>query len=105
MSTALLTMCAVLMGAVSPPAAIRVKGVLSTFGCTQMQTLEELERTAELTGDWSAVHERERVLARRASRKPPRCPPGLVSYCEKYAGSQRCTCINRNVMQSVFVRR
>ena len=80
-------------------------GVLSTFGCTQMQTLEELERTAELTGDWSAVHERERVLARRASRKPPRCPPGLVSYCEKYAGSQRGTCINRNVMQSVFVRR
>lgn len=80
-------------------------GMLSSAGCGSMETLEELERQAEITGDWSAVQKRERIIARREARRPPSCAPGLISYCESYVGSTRCTCVTRDVMQSVFVRR
>ena len=82
-----------------------ILGVSMSMGCASMQTLEELERQAEITGDWTAVHERERILARREARRPPACPSGLVSYCETYVGTTRCTCVGRDAVQAVFVPR
>jgi len=80
-------------------------GVLFAFGCAPAPTLEELEAQAEITGDWSAVQERERLIAKRAARRPPSCPGGKVSLCESTMGTLRCRCVAKDAMSSVFVRR
>ena len=66
---------------------------LLLLGCAPMPSLEELEAEAEVTGDWSAVEQREAMLARRAARYGPSCPAGKVSYCEDVVGKRRCTCV------------
>ena len=76
--------------------------VLTLSGCGTFQSMEELEREAMLTGDWSAVEQRERALARREERRGVQCPSGQVSYREKYVGHLDCTCISNDAMRDVL---
>ncbi len=41
------------------------------IGCAPVATLEELEAQAYVSGDWSEVEKRERIIARREARKGP----------------------------------
>ena len=76
--------------------------VLTLSGCGSFQSMEELERQAMLTGDWSAVEQRERILARREQQRGLQCPSGHVSYCEKYVGRSDCRCITNDAMRDVL---
>lgn len=77
-------------------------GAIFLTGCGSMQSLEELERQAFLTGDWSAVEQRERIIAKRNARKGVQCPSGQVSYCETRVGLARCGCIDREELSSAL---
>ena len=70
--------------------------------CATPPTLAELEMQARLTGDWSAVDNRERYLARRSARIPERCSDGNVSVCMDRAGQRACECVDRNALDSVL---
>ncbi len=76
--------------------------VSTLSGCSSFQSMEELERQAMLTGDWSAVEQRERILARREEERGLQCPSGHVSYCEKYVGRSECRCISNDAMRDVL---
>jgi hypothetical protein len=64
-------------------------------GCASGPTLEQLEAQAFATGDWSAVEKRERRLQQRDKRQGITCPYGQISYCESFAGVDRCGCLSR----------
>ena len=66
-------------------------------GCGSYSTLEELEQEAMLTGDWSRVEQRERILARRSMRTGMSCPSGYIKYCENRGAGDRCACIDSEV--------
>ena len=78
---------------------------LFLFGCAATQSLEELEAQAAITGDWSAVEKRERILARRDARRPPSCPSGQMSYCEAYVGQLRCMCVDKTAIRAALRQR
>ena len=71
-------------------------------GCGTLTSMEELERQAMITGDWSDVERRERILARRDARSGPQCPEGQVAFCEQYANVNRCECMSTSVLRSSF---
>ncbi len=73
-------------------------------GCAAAPSLEELEDQAMLTGDWSQVEKRERLIERRRAREQelPDCGPGYVRFCEKQIGQDRCGCMSRSAMRGVF---
>ncbi len=71
-------------------------------GCAPMMPLEQLETQALLTGDWTAVEKRERVIARRKARAGIDCPAGLIGYCETFVSQRRCTCISSTTHRSIF---
>ncbi|MDJ0910815.1 MAG: hypothetical protein QNI99_16665 [Woeseiaceae bacterium] len=81
---------------------VAAMGMLLLSGCGTFQSMEELERQAMLTGDWSAVEQRERILAQREERRGLQCPSGHVSYCERYVGRQECRCISNDAMRDVL---
>lgn len=81
---------------------LAIIGVLFLTGCGSFTSLEDLEHQAMLTGDWSAVEERERVIARRKERAGIQCPSGYVSYCQRNVGSNDCQCIDNDVMRDVL---
>lgn len=82
---------------------VLILGVLA--GCSSYQTLEELEQEALATGDWSAVEQRERILARRAARHGLACPAGSVSYCETWAGlNGKCACVSDDAVAALLAR-
>ena len=70
-----------------------VLGLLA--GCASGPTLEQLEAQAFATGDWTAVEKRERRLQRRNEQSGIECPQGFVSFCESFAGVDRCGCLSR----------
>ena len=89
---------------------MKVIGLLSLLflvGCAPMKSMEQLEADAMVTGDWSAVEERERAIARKAERQGVKlnCPTGYVSFCQTYAGLDRCGCVSRRGMQDMFAGR
>ena len=69
-------------------------------GCESLIPLERLEEQALLTGDWSAVEQRERIIAKRKARSHSRCPAGSIAYCEAGISGERCNCINADVVRS-----
>ena len=75
---------------------------LLTGACATPPTLEELERKALLTGDWSAVDRRELYLARRAVRSPEQCADGNVSVCMDRIGKRVCECVDRTALDGVL---
>jgi hypothetical protein len=64
-------------------------------GCVSSPTLEQLETQALLTGDWTAVEKRERVVARRQMYSSMQCPAGYIGYCEESIVSRECSCVQR----------
>ena len=86
-----------------------VKGItmltlIFLVGCAGVVPLEQLEADALLSGDWSAVEQRERLIARRNLRSYMRCEPGTIGYCETNNGLEHCRCIDRKIIQSLFVK-
>lgn len=73
-------------------------------GCVPMVSLDQLETQALLTGDWTAVEKRERVIAKRKAREGIDCPAGLIGYCETFAFQRRCTCISSRTSRSIFAQ-
>lgn len=79
-----------------------ILGVALLSGCGTLATLEELEYQAALTGDWSAVEQRERIIARRLARQGPSCSGGAVAVCENRTGENRCTCVSQEAVVDMF---
>ncbi len=77
-------------------------GVFFLTGCGAVPSLEQLEEQAFLTGDWSAVEERERIIARRDARRGPQCPAGMIAYCENRIGQKRCGCIDNDEIRALL---
>ena len=77
-------------------------GAIFMGGCGSFVTMEELQEQAMLTGDWSAVEQREKILARRAERRGPSCNNGRVAYCEIRMGDKVCRCMDRETLADVF---
>jgi hypothetical protein len=78
---------------------------LTAAGCAPVKTLEQLELEASVSGDWSAVEKRERLLARRAERRGPSCPAGYLAFCESHGTSKNCGCVSRQGMRDIFAGR
>lgn len=82
-----------------------MKGLLSIFsilllvGCADFKTLEELEFAALQSGDWFAVEQREKNIARRKAQQGIRCPSGLLPLCEQRGRRARCSCTSRDEIQ------
>ena len=74
-------------------------GALLLTGCGSMPSLEQLEEQAFLSGDWSAVEKRERLIARRIAIRGPQCPVGMVAFCEKRGVQKLCGCVDKDEMR------
>ena len=62
-------------------------------GCAGQTTVEELEDKAVVTGNWSKVEERERLLQQQDKKFGPDCPNGLTTLCYEVGLSVRCGCV------------
>jgi len=81
---------------------IVILALILLAGCAEFMPLEQLESQAFLTGDWSAVEKRERMIARRNMYSNMQCPPGTIGYCETYGSPARCSCVDSKVIRSFF---
>lgn len=75
---------------------MRYTGVLLVFllgGCFSVPSLQQLEDQALVSGDWSDVEKRERVIARRLARQGPKCETGSLRLCRDYGVNDRCVCV------------
>jgi len=73
-------------------------------GCTAQPSLEQLERQALVTGDWSAVESRERSMQWRNLRVGIQCPNGFINYCETLMTTKRCSCVSNRAFNSLAFR-
>ena len=73
-------------------------------GCGMLPSLDELETEAMLTGDWSAVEQRERSIARRMAALPVQCPDGYVAICEENFADRNCACASGDSFRAMFSR-
>lgn len=78
-------------------------GFLLLTACATVPTLDELEHRAMLTGDWTEVERREKVIARRAAERGINCPAGYVSFCVKGVRNE-CSCVDRDTLANFFDR-
>jgi len=78
--------------------AAAVFALILMSGCGTYHTLEELEAQALATGDWSAVEQRERMIARQSVRNGIACPGGRIGYCE----DTHCTCMTSDDMRELL---
>ncbi len=62
-------------------------------GCASKPTLEELEAEASITGDWSAVENRERMNRRMGVQDERQCEPGYMLMCNKRSAKEICSCV------------
>ena len=79
-------------------------GLLLLAGCSSMVSLEQLEAEALVSGDWSKVEQRQRIIERRNLRSSLACPPGKIGYCEVVARNERCKCVDNEVIRSLLGR-
>ena len=77
-------------------------GAFFLTGCMSMPTLEQLEEQAFLTGDWTAVEKREKIIAKRERIQGPQCPAGMMAYCEVRLGQKRCGCVSNAEMRALL---
>ncbi len=77
-------------------------GAFFLTGCMSMPTLEQLEEQALLTGDWTAVEKREKLIAKRERIQGPQCPAGMIAYCEGHLGQKRCGCVSNAEMRALL---
>jgi hypothetical protein len=79
--------------------------LFSLAGCAGASSLQELKDQAMLTGDWSAVEKREKIIARRKALQGPSCPSGTVALCQSYIGEKRCVCADRDAIAGALAWR
>jgi len=72
-------------------------------GCGAVQSLEQLEEQALVTGNWSAVEARERSIQRRIESAPIQGPSGYYGLCELTAAAKRCACLSGRSFNSMMV--
>lgn len=72
-------------------------------GCAGFVPTEELEAQALVSGDWSLVEQRERIIERRKLRSYMQCPPGYIGYCQEDLGRKGCGCIESEVYNAFLV--
>ena len=78
---------------------------LLLMGCAPVPTLEELENQAMLTGNWSEVERRQKIIANRNAERGLGCQAREVALCVKDIGKTVCTCIERNALRGIVARR
>lgn len=61
--------------------------------CVNRPTIDELEHEALLTGDWTKVEQRERLVIRAATDEGQRCPEGFVLACFEQGPLVDCKCL------------
>ena len=88
---------------------MKVIGVLLVLfflaGCGSIKSMEQLELEASISGDWTEVEKRERILARRKEREGPSCPSGYIAFCEQNGSMKQCGCVTRQGMRDIFAGR
>ena len=82
---------------------IMILALLFLAGCSAHKSMEQLEAEALVTGDWSRVEQRQRLIARRNLRSSVACPAGTIGYCEIDTG-KRCSCVDQEVISSFLQR-
>ena len=83
---------------------ITVMALVLLSGCGAFKSMQQLEQEALLTGDWSAVEQRERQIARRNLKSSLHCPPGKIGYCQQDFGETDCTCIDQDRLNAFLTR-
>ena len=81
---------------------ILVLAMLLLTGCANYQSLEQLETHALVSGDWSKVEKRERIIAKRTQREATQCPRRLTKYCNLDFSSERCSCVDRDQLKALL---
>ena len=81
---------------------LALMGALLLTGCGSMPSLEQLEDQAFLSGDWSAVEKREKLIARRTAIRGPKCPARMIAVCEKRGAQNRCGCVEKTAMRELM---
>ena len=74
-------------------------------GCTSYTPLKQLEDEAMLSGDWSLVEKRERIIARSQKRLGPQCQDDEISFCHTTGGGTYCECVESRDIRSFFDER
>jgi len=77
--------------------------LLGLAGCSSFVPLEQLEAEALVSGDWSRVEQRERLIQRRNLRAYMNCPAGTMGYCQKNGLTDKCGCVDSTVIRSLFI--
>lgn len=71
-------------------------------GCSgNYMTMQELEADALVTGDWSAVERRQRLMMLRRGGAPA-CPVGYVANCVDYGTDRRCSCVDQATFRNAM---
>jgi len=75
-------------------------GLLLIAGCASRPSMEELEKEAQATGDWTAVQQR-RVMDRKMGRVDPNqiCASGYALLCEQKGEREECACVSSNTLR------
>ena len=75
-------------------------GLLLVAGCASRPTMEELEKEAQATGDWTAVQQR-RAMDRKMGRVDPNqvCAAGYALLCEQKGEREECACVSSNTLR------
>jgi hypothetical protein len=75
-------------------ALVAVTGI---SGCASRPTMEELEKEAIATGDWSEVEKRRQMDRRMGKVDPDRqCPSGESLLCRQAGERENCECVESN---------
>ena len=62
-------------------------------GYASKPSLEELEAEVSITGDWSAVENRERMNRRMGVQDERQCETGYMLMCNKRSAKEICSCV------------
>ena len=83
---------------------IVILGLFLLAGCGSYPTLESLKAEALVSGDWSAVEQRERNIEKRRQRQGPTCPDDYIAFCKSGFSAERCVCARRQAFYSMSLR-
>ncbi len=61
-------------------------------GCAARPSLEQLEKEAMASGDWSAVEQREEAMRRVDPNNGGTCPSGQAKVCHENPAGEHCEC-------------
>jgi hypothetical protein len=61
-------------------------------GCAARPSLEQLEKEAMASGDWSAVEQREEAMRRYDPNNGGTCPAGQDRVCYENPAGENCRC-------------